>query len=140
MRQFPVRLATRLACVASLAAGSPLLAQVSSAALSAEERATVRAVDAENARTLALLQRIVDINSGTMNFAGVRRVADVLRGELDSLGFTTRWVDGTPFRRAGHLVADHPGTGPKLVLIGHLDTVFEPSSPFQKFERLDDST
>src|SRR5205085_793756 len=140
MRPFPIRLATRLACVASLAAGSRLLAQASGAALSAEERTAIRTVDAENARTLALLQRIVDINSGTMNFAGVKRVADVLRTELDSLGFTTRWVDGASFHRAGHLVAEHPGPGPKLLLIGHLDTVFEPSSPFQKFERIDDST
>lgn len=117
-----------------------VLAQSTPTALSADERAVVRYVDADNGRALALLQRIVDINSGTMNFAGVRRVGDVLRAELDSLGFTTRWVEGAPFKRAGHLVAEHPGTGPKLLLIGHLDTVFEPSSPFQRFERLDDST
>ena len=108
--------------------------------MSNEERALVQHVDAENARSIALLQRIVDINSGTKNFAGVRRVADVLRVELDSLGFTTRWIDGASFHRAGHLVAEHAGPGPKLLLIGHLDTVFEPSSPFQRFERLDDST
>ena len=119
---------------------APQLLAQSSTALSVDERAVIRYVDADNARAVALLQRIVDINSGTMNFAGVRRVGDVLRAELDSLGFTTRWVDGAPFKRAGHLVAEHPGTGPKLLLIGHLDTVFEPSSPFQKFERLDDST
>ena len=119
---------------------TPRLLGAQPSALTADERAVVRYVDADNARALALLQRIVDINSGTMNFAGVRRVGDVLRAELDSLGFTTRWVDGAPFKRAGHLVAEHPGTGPRLLLIGHLDTVFEPSSPFQKFERLDDST
>jgi len=126
--------------VASLAVGSLAAAQAAPSVLSADERVIVRSVDAENTRALALLQRIVDINSGTMNFAGVRRVGDVLRTELDSLGFTTRWVDGAPFHRAGHLVAEHPGPGPKLVLIGHLDTVFEPSSSFQRFERLDDST
>ncbi len=82
----------------------------------------------------------MNINSGTMNFAGVRRVADVLKPQLDALGFTTRWVPGAAFHRAGHLVAEHPGPGPKLLLIGHLDTVFEPSNPFQKFERLADST
>ncbi len=49
-------------------------------------------------------------------------------------------TDGASFHRAGHLVAEHGGPGPKLLLIGHLDTVFEPSSPFQRFERLDDST
>jgi glutamate carboxypeptidase len=70
----------------------------------------------------------------------VRQVGDILRAQLDSLGFRTRWVDGAGFRRAGHLVAEHPGPGPKILLIGHLDTVFEPSSPFQRFERLDDST
>ena len=82
----------------------------------------------------------MNINSGTMNFAGVRKVGDVLRAEFDALGFKTRWVEGATFRRAGHLIAEHPGPGPKLLLIGHLDTVFEPSSPFQKFERLNDST
>ena len=132
-------LTQRLALLAGCCVAPRLFAQPATA-LSVDERAVVRYVDADNARALALLQRIVDINSGTMNFAGVRRVGDVLRAELDSLGFTTRWVDGTPFKRSGHLVAEHPGTGPKLLLIGHLDTVFEPSSPFQKFERLDDST
>jgi glutamate carboxypeptidase len=97
-------------------------------------------VDAHNAEALALLERIVNINSGTMNFAGVRQVADVLRPQFDALGFRTRWVDGAPFRRAGHLIAEHPGPGQKILLIGHLDTVYEPSSPFQRFERLTDST
>lgn len=108
--------------------------------LSASERALGKAVDARAAEGLALLERIVNINSGTMNFEGVRAVGDVLRREFDALGFTTRWIDGAPFQRAGHLVAEHPGSGPHILLIGHLDTVFEPSSPFQKFERLSDST
>ena len=77
----------------------------------------------------------MNINSGTMNFAGVRQVADVLRPKFEALGFTTRWVDGAPFHRAGHLDRRAPGAGPKILLIGHLDTVFEPSSPFQKYER-----
>jgi glutamate carboxypeptidase len=110
------------------------------ASLSAAERAVTRAVDAHNAEALVLLERIVNINSGTMNLAGVRSVADVLRPQLESLGFKTRWVDGASFKRAGHLIAEHPGPGTKLLLIGHLDTVFEPSSPFQKFIRLNDST
>ena len=108
--------------------------------LSAAERAIARAVDARTADAIALLERIVNINSGTMNFAGVRQVGDVLRARLDALGFTTRWEEGAPFKRAGHLIAEHAARGPKLLLIGHLDTVFEPSSPFQKFERGPDST
>lgn len=142
------RLARGVAALASLlAAGmvpaaAPLAAQSGQSAhpLNATERATVQAVDRHNAQALALLVRLVDMNSGTMNFAGVRAVGDVLRAQFDSLGFTTRWVDGAPFHRAGHLVAEHKGPGPKILIIGHLDTVFEPSSPFQKFEKLNDST
>ncbi|HEX4683911.1 MAG TPA: M20/M25/M40 family metallo-hydrolase [Gemmatimonadaceae bacterium] len=108
--------------------------------LDATERAAAAAVDAHNVEALALLEHLVNINSGTMNFAGVRQVGDMLRAEFDVLGFRTRWVDGAAFHRAGHLVAEHPGPGPRILLIGHLDTVFEPNSPFQRFERLNDST
>ena len=70
-----------------------------------------------------------------MNFAGVRQVADILRPRFEALGFKVRWEDGAPFGRAGHLIAEHPGRGRHVLLIGHLDTVFEPNHPFQRFER-----
>ena len=108
--------------------------------LSPDEKALATFVDAHNTESLALLERVVNINSGTQNFDGVREVGRVFGDELAKLGFTTRWVDGTPFKRAGHLVADHPGPGPRILLIGHLDTVFEKDSPFQRFERVDDRT
>ncbi|MEN8790311.1 MAG: M20/M25/M40 family metallo-hydrolase, partial [Flavobacteriaceae bacterium] len=42
--------------------------------------------------------------------------------------------------RAGHLFAETSGSkGVKLLLIGHLDTVFENDSPFQRFEKVNDS-
>jgi glutamate carboxypeptidase len=107
---------------------------------SAGEGALVSFVDAHMNEALALLERVVNINSGTQNFDGVRAVGRVFSAELEALGFTTRWVDGASFGRAGHLVADHPGTGPRILLIGHLDTVFEKDSPFQRFERLDERT
>ncbi|MEP7347572.1 MAG: M20/M25/M40 family metallo-hydrolase, partial [Gemmatimonadaceae bacterium] len=108
--------------------------------LTAAERAIARAAEARGAEALALLERLVNINSGTMNLPGVREVGAILRKEFDALGFTTRWIDGGPFQRAGHLVAEHAGPGPRLLLIGHLDTVFEPDNPFQRFERLSDTT
>lgn len=112
--------------------------QPQAGALSTTERAIVARVDAGTAPAVDLLERIVNINSGTMNFDGVRAVGGILRKHLDALGFQTQWVDGAPFKRAGHLVARRRAAGPGILLIGHLDTVFEPASPFQKFERLDE--
>jgi len=108
--------------------------------LTRAERALVSHVDAHRREAVQLLERIVNLNSGTLNLAGVRQVGDVLRAEFDALGFRTRWVDGAPFKRAGHLIAEHPGRGPRILLIGHLDTVFEPDSPFQKVQWIDSVT
>jgi glutamate carboxypeptidase len=112
------------------------LSQISSPA----ERAIVAAVDAGNGEALALLEKAVNINSGTHNFPGVRAVGALFRREFDALGFKTTWVDGAPFKRAGHLVAEHPGPGKRMLLIGHLDTVFERDSPFQSFQRIDEKS
>ncbi len=107
-------------------------------ALSADERAMATYIDAHANEAIALLERTVNINSGTMNLEGVRQVGAIMRAEFDTLGFKTEWVDGSSWQRAGHLVARRPGPGAPLLLIGHLDTVFERDSPFQKFERLPD--
>jgi glutamate carboxypeptidase len=106
--------------------------------LSQPEHALVSSIDAQHAEALALLERAVNINSGTQNFEGVKAVGALFRRELDALGFRTRWVEGAAFKRAGHVVAERPGPGRKVLLIGHLDTVFEKDSPFQKFERIDE--
>ena len=116
------------------------IAMTQTGALNPDERALAAYIDAHNSESLSLLERVVNINSGTQNFEGVREVGRVLAAEFDRLGFHTRWVDGAAFKRAGHLVADHPGSGPRILLIGHLDTVFEKDSPFQKFESIDDRT
>jgi glutamate carboxypeptidase len=122
------------------AIADPEAAGTQLSALSVEEIKLVGHVDAHLDEGLALLERVVNINSGTQNLAGVRQVGAIFRAELDRLGFTTEWVDGSSWQRAGHLVANHPGAGPRVLLIGHLDTVFEADSPFQKFERLDAKT
>ena len=108
--------------------------------LSPVEQRVVSHADASRKDAEALLERAVNINSGTMNLAGVRSVGEVFDSEFKALGFRTRWVDGVAFKRAGHLIAERDGKGPHILLIGHLDTVFEADSPFQKFERIDSDT
>ncbi|MGH6786915.1 MAG: M20 family peptidase, partial [Novosphingobium sp.] len=74
---------------------------------SAAERQMIATVDAEQARHLALLEKLVDQNSGTRNLAGVRAVYELLRPEFEALGFTVRWVDQAAVGRAGHMIATH---------------------------------
>jgi glutamate carboxypeptidase len=97
----------------------------------------VQTVDAEQGRTTAMLQRWVDQNSGTMNLAGVEAVRRMVEPEFQQLGFKTEWIDMKAAGRAGHLVARHSGSrrGKRLLLIAHLDTVFEPDSPLQRWAR-----
>jgi len=101
----------------------------------------VKAVDAEAPTAVALLEKIVNINSGTMNLAGVIKVKDVIEPQLAALGFKTKWVPMDQLTgRAGDLIAEHACSlgsgkcGKRILLIGHMDTVFEPSSTFQKYE------
>src|SRR5262249_41843553 len=96
--------------------------------------------DAHNSDALALLEKVVNVNSGTQNLEGVRAVGAVFRAEFDALGFKTEWASEDAVHHAGHLIADHPGPGPRILLIGHLDTVFPKDSAFQRFERVDDHT
>lgn len=104
------------------------------------EQEIIQTVDQYNEYYTALLKQIVNINSGTMNFQGVRSVGQKLSVEFEKLGMETRWEDGTPFGRAGHLVANTRGEkGPRLLLIGHLDTVFEPDSPLQSYSVVNDT-
>jgi glutamate carboxypeptidase len=109
-------------------------------ALSPLEQRLAASVERHTPESLQLLQRAVDINSGTMNLPGVKATGELFAAEFERLGFKTRWIDGTSWQRAGHLIAEHGKRGPKVVLVGHLDTVFEPESPFQRYQLLDDST
>ena len=109
-------------------------------ALDKSEKTMIATVDKEVARGEALLEKLVNVNSGTMNFAGVEEVGKMMRVELEELGFKVIWVPMSAAKRSGHIIAEHPGPkgykGEKMLLIGHIDTVFEPSSPFQVYKKL----
>lgn len=131
-------LTRHLLAPAALIAATFLSTPAFAAPPSKAEQTMIATVDAEAARHLALLEKLVNQNSGTRNLKGVRAVHDMLVPEFAALGFTVRWVDQSAVGRAGHFIAEHKGKkGTKrLLLIGHLDTVFELDHPFQKFERI----
>ena len=110
--------------------------------LSPIEAKIMAQVNAQLPQTEALLKKVVNINSGTLNKEGVREVGAIFRKEFDDLGFKTEWISlPDSLNRAGHLVAERKGTkGKKLFLIGHLDTVFEKAMSFTPYTYLNDST
>ena len=109
--------------------------------LNRTERAIVKQVEAINDESIDFLEKVVNINSGTLNTKGVREVGSVFDSAFKSIGFKTEWIEmPEEMNRAGHFFASVDGNkGKKLLLIGHLDTVFEENSPFQKFEKINDS-
>jgi glutamate carboxypeptidase len=115
----------------------PVAAAPSSPGLSAQEQRIDAAVAAGQDDAIALLARLVEQNSGTFNLPGVEAVARMLMPEFEALGFQVAWRPMPQTARAGHLIAIHEGSGKgrRILLIGHLDTVFEPDSPFTGFKR-----
>jgi glutamate carboxypeptidase len=110
--------------------------------LSPIEAKIIAQINAQLPQTEALLKKVVNINSGTLNKEGVREVGAIFRKEFDDLGFKTEWISlPDSLNRAGHLVAESKGKqGKKLFLIGHLDTVFEKAMSFAPYTYLNDST
>ncbi|HEU5232138.1 MAG TPA: M20/M25/M40 family metallo-hydrolase [Terriglobales bacterium] len=120
-------------------------ARTQTANLSPIEQKMVQTIDADKQPSIDLLRQLVEINSGTKNLEGVRAVGKVLMPRFEALGFKVRWVPMDEVQRAGTLVAEHPcpesgKCGKRVLLVGHMDTVFEKDSPFQHFQMIDDHT
>jgi glutamate carboxypeptidase len=126
------------------------------AQLTKEEKKLMEYIDANMPRAIELLKESVNVNSGTLNIEGVKKVGAIYRRELEKAGMQTEWISmPDSIKRAGHLVASSPMAsasadvnnknakkpkGKKLFLIGHLDTVFEPDMPPNPFTMINDST
>jgi len=100
--------------------------RLNAADLSPEEQKIVASINAHREDFARDLQEAVMVDSATENLAGVRKMAEVFGRQLTALGFESRYVElPAATGRAGHLVAEHKGTkGKRVLLIGHLDTVY----------------
>ena len=108
--------------------------------LTRTENKILKTITTNNPEAIEFLKNVVNINSGTMNHEGVKKVGDVFGKAFENIGFKTNWYDMSVVNRAGHLFAETNGNkGKKVLLIGHLDTVFEADSSFQKFKMINDS-
>lgn len=142
----PLHAVRTLLAFAFLLCSATLIHAQSEVALAPAEQQMVTSIDRDAVADIALVEKLVDINSGTMHLAGVVAVKDVIAPRIEHLGFRVQWNPmDTVTHRAGDLVAVHEcprgegECGKRLLLIGHMDTVFEPSSSFQKYSRVPDS-
>lgn len=120
----------------------PIFQNVAGQKLSRTEKKIIKSIEANNPDAIGFLEKVVNINSGTLNLDGVKKVGAEFNSAFGDIGFETNWVSmPAEMNRAGHLFAETKGSkGKKLLLIGHLDTVFEEDSPFQRFTMVNDST
>lgn len=120
---------------------STLIMPVSSwaAELNKDEKAILAYVDEKFDEQVDFLKKVVTINSGTFNLKGVREVGGLFDQEFEKIGFDSNWIPmPDEMERAGHLHSEIKGSkGNRILLLGHLDTVFPKNSPFQKVEHDD---
>ncbi|KVK78168.1 hypothetical protein WJ47_17270 [Burkholderia ubonensis] len=118
---------TLAAALLSLAAFfTPAVFATAPLQLSEREQQIKDHIDARRDEQIDFSAALVNVNSGSRNVEGVRKVGEVLVPEFESLRFATRWIDlPAEMQRAPTLVAERKGaSGKRLLLIGHLDTVF----------------
>jgi glutamate carboxypeptidase len=97
-------------------------------------------IEADSPRFLADLERLCSIDCGSYTPKGVNEVATWVVADLESMGATVeRRPD--PAGRLGDTVIGRfegePGAGPRILLIGHMDTVFEEGTVAKRPFRID---
>ena len=100
-----------------------------------------RIVDARLPRFLEELETMVNVDCGSYTPDGVNRIADMVTDALRGAGAETERIphrpdDGAP--QLGDLVVGRfAGDGPRILLIGHMDTVFDPGTATERPFRVD---
>jgi len=122
----PVRIFDTIA----MAAGAALILSAGAAQAAARRDAAVyRAVEASRAGAIELLKSIVDVDSGTGDIAGGKRVEAILSTPLRAAGAQIRTAPAEVSGVAPNLVAVFHGTGKaRILIIAHVDTVFGPGT------------
>ena len=82
------------------------------------------------------LKTVIDINSYTKNPSGVNRVGKVFDSWFEALGFKTTIYERQNIGHHRHYTSLHDKNSKKLLLLGHIDTVF-PEGKFENFREDD---
>jgi glutamate carboxypeptidase len=141
------------ACIFFVSSSSGYAADIIAAevTLSPGEQQMLDWVDAHREQLLVELTEHVSVNTGTDNIEGIDRYRDILASDLQELGFATRkeaagpipvlTCDGGSVSVADNLVATRKGSSPRRILLnGHMDTVFSAGDDFQSLSVDPDGT
>jgi glutamate carboxypeptidase len=121
-------------------AGAALIALPAQAAPAAVPKDAKLWAAAEAAKTdqLKLLQQVVDIDSGTGDVDGGRKIAAILAARLKALGFSIESVKAEAEGLPENTVATLTGSGKgRILMICHIDTVFGPGTVAKRPFRMD---
>lgn len=146
-----IALVTAFLIASSTAAIQAHAAESIEAILNTQEQDLVQWLDSEENNMVAMLEQLTNLNSGSLNKEGVDEIGQLLSAELETLGFDLATLPGAVIEMPScpgsnyaidvtdHILASKGGNGKKLLLMGHMDTVFPPNSPFQTFSREGDT-
>ncbi len=82
----------------------PLLS-MSQTKLSRAEKQIVKTIRKNSADQINFLEKVVNINSGSLNLDGVREVGSVFDDAFKEINFDTKWIEmPSEMNRAGHFL------------------------------------
>jgi glutamate carboxypeptidase len=118
-----------LACV--------MLATLAPSGTASANPALLERAQALQPAALTLLEKLVNIDSGTFNGAGLDAVGAIVSAELAQQGFRIDKLPATP-AAGSNLVATRTGTGKgRVLLVAHMDTVFADGTAAKRPFRID---
>jgi glutamate carboxypeptidase len=90
---------------------------------------------------LSDLERMCNVDCGSYTPAGVNRIADLVAAELASVGASVERRPDPKGRYGDTVIGTFSGAagGPRVLLIGHMDTVFSEGTVAKRPFRIDDS-
>ncbi len=93
-------------------------------------------IDGREQEMLAFLEQIVNMDSGTLDKAGIDRLGSFLAERLETLGFAVERARQTQY--GDHVIGRKAGSGSRSILfVGHIDTVFSSGTAAVRPFRID---
>jgi glutamate carboxypeptidase len=124
----------QLPFLALLLLANAIFMEASESGLSVQEQDIAQWISDHSEKSLGSLEVLLAIDSPTENHAGQREAGEFFKAHFEDIGFATRWMDMREATgRGGHFQAElDGGSGKRVLLLGHLDTVLPASAVWRE--------